>query len=442
MNTSLLPHLLLLLLAHSAPSFAAECTAECSAEFVDKCAPYQCAKGGNGFSHAEAYDACREELDNKIGPIKNKCVPECTDTTAMALEKTNGEDCKESSGAGDTGGGTGIGNSGSNDPDLECQVAVDVKHTSPTLCTDENKGCCACENDDSSKTYVLWIHNGTIQRCIHTYGVPTVDGTPKPVVLSMNGYGSGKINGGAKRAANKYGFAIVGVGSTSPKTATGFRLSFGNDGIANAANPTPCTEAENRDKPYTDAIFAWIEAQGDKRLDALAVYAEGFSQESMYAAYVSVCYADKVKGLWQGGSGLSKAGHTPVVPGFQGQCSLTSFTEHKQDCCTASATSFCKDCAWWPIYPRTCSNKLVDCIMAYTDDAIGCGSDYYMYEAMTAEGNDARLLSFAGGQHSNPKNEWDWKVGCLGITDSCSSDLIVRPRSLHVLMMRPRAQAT
>ena len=51
-----------------------------------------------------------------------------------------------------------------------------------------------------------------------------------------------------------------------------------------------------------------------------------------------------------------------------------------------------------------------------------------MYEAMVAEGNDARMLSFspndptAPGGHQNPKNKYSWIVGCLGIVDSCSTE--------------------
>ncbi len=89
--------------------------------------------------------------------------------------------------------------------------------------------------------------------------------------------------------------------------------------------------------------------------------------------------------------------------------------------------NFCTDCTWWPIYPRTCEHKLVDCIASYTNDNIACGTDYYAYEAMQSEGHDARMLSFspnapsAPGGHQNPKNKYSWIVGCLGIVDSCSS---------------------
>ncbi len=46
-----------------------------------------------------------------------------------------------------------------------------------------------------------------------------------------------------------------------------------------------------------------------------------------------------------------------------------------------------------------------------------------MYEAMSAEGNDARMLSFparSGNAHRDPENAYAWKVGCLGIVNSCS----------------------
>ena len=65
----------------------------------------------------------------------------------------------------------------------------------------------------------------------------------------------------------------------------------------------------------------------------------------------------------------------------------------------------------------------------YTNDAIACGSDFYAYEAMVANGHDARLLSFPPGSgeggHKGPENQVDWIVGCLGIMSSCSSTIFV-----------------
>ena len=36
-----------------------------------------------------------------------------------------------------------------------------------------------------------------------------------------------------------------------------------------------------------------------------------------FAAYISVCFASRVAGVWQGGSGLARTGLAPVVPGKQ-----------------------------------------------------------------------------------------------------------------------------
>lgn len=50
----------------------------------------------------------------------------------------------------------------------------------------------------------------------------------------------------------------------------------------------------------------------------------------------------------------------------------------------------------------------------------------YMYDAMVAEKNDARMISFtpnsggSNGGHDEPRNGFDWIVGCLGIVESCT----------------------
>lgn len=64
--------------------------------------------------------------------------------------------------------------------------------------------------------------------------------------------------------------------------------------------------------------------------------------------------------------------------------------------------------------------------MSYTNDGIACGSDFYAFEEWTATGNDARLLSFSPssneGGHREPDYSYAWLVGCLGMTDSCSTE--------------------
>lgn len=99
----------------------------------------------------------------------------------------------------------------------------------------------------------------------------------------------------------------------------------------NHLNPTPCEETDSRDYLYIKGVLDFI--ANDDSLDASKVYFEGFSQDSMFAVYASVCFADRVAGVWQGGSGLAKTYHKPLVPGLQGQCSASIYSSLGNDCC-------------------------------------------------------------------------------------------------------------
>jgi len=320
----------------------------------------------------------------------------------------------------------GIGEKQGSITDLEEKESVVVEHeeanpTTPTPCTESNKGVCACAKAPV-QTYVFWPGNGSVQRCFDVYIPSSASASASvPVLVHVDGYGSGKLGQGWVKEGNYYGFATISIGSNNKDGAGGFALEFGGNGIANNTRLTPCSDSDSRDMPYLKAVFGFIATQGS--LDASKVFTEGFSQSSMFAIYIAVCFADKVKGTWQGGSGLAKTGYTPIVPGKQAQCSFTSHKEHGGSCCRED---FCTECQYWPLWPRTCPNKMIDCIAAYTNDPIACGSDYYMYEAMVSEGNDARLLSFkptssVKGGHKNPQNKVAWIVGCLGIADSCTA---------------------
>lgn len=153
-------------------------------------------------------------------------------------------------------------------------------------------------------------------------------------------------------------------------------------------------------------------------------------QWSCCCRYVAVCFADRIAGVWQGGSGLALSGYQPIPPGIQGQCSYDDYANDGASCCSTDTNHFCTDCQYWPIYPKSCGNTLIDCLVSYEDDPVGCGSDYYMYNAMQNEGHDPRLMSIknddrllisSGSGHQPPQNEWAWKAGCLGLTDPCSS---------------------
>ena len=403
-------------IAHSAP-----CSSACESAFVSNCFDFQCRKDTIN-SGADAYAACIEEIGTS-GPLKNKCEASCTVTAAMKTKES--EDCD--SGSSNTGG-NGNGGNGGNTPGSFCDDTVTItgKPTEPTLCTDRNAAVVV---------YTFWPMTGSnanTQRYFSILNFPSTTLTKKlPVMIQIKGYGGDGIlrNGGAgKEAAEYYKFAYLQMASPFKDGGGKFGLEFGADNVANDQNPMPCDDSQSRDLPYMRKIINWIENQD--QLDKTKIYSRGFSQNSMFAVYMAVCFADKFAGVWQGGSGLALTGQTPIVPGAQAQCKLSDALADggTQQCCQKH---FCSECKYWPLYPKTCAvskpkRKLIDCIMSYTNDGIACGTDKYMYDAMAREGNDARMLSFSpssgvSGGHSNPQNDWAWVAGCLGISTSCSS---------------------
>jgi len=302
--------------------------------------------------------------------------------------------------------------------------------TEPVECTDANKGSCEC--GDKSKgftTYTFWI--GDVQRCFTVFYPLSRAGEKLPVVLSPNCYAEDRLQGiamtsatrGDNAAATKYGYSRIGL-----STPDG-HWTFGNDNIVNDEKPMPCSDEDSKDIPYLKTVFAFIESNSDT-LDNEKIYAEGFSQNSMFSAYTAFCFHEKVVGVWQGGSGLALTGEKPFVPNKGAQCTASSFEEYGGQCMSKDP---CTVCQYWPIYPCYTENRpMVHCIAEYTNDGVsvqeGVSSAEHMYEKSMNEGHDARLLRFdpsgdgtIEGGHKDPKNTAHWYVGCLGITEPCSS---------------------
>ena len=90
------------------------------------------------------------------------------------------------------------------------------------------------------------------------------------------------------------------------KFSDGF-WTFGNDGLVNDDNPMPCSDWDGKDMPYLRTIFNFIDAN-PSMFDNTKIYAQGFSQNSMFSAYIGFCFNDRVSGIWQGGSGMALTG--------------------------------------------------------------------------------------------------------------------------------------
>merc|ERR1740122_754478 len=126
----------------------------------------------------------------------------------------------------------------------------------------------------------------------------------------------------------------------------------------------PCSDEDSKDIAYIRKIFNFIESNPDK-FDASRVYAEGFSQNSMFSAYIGFCFPDNVVGIWQGGSGMAITGDPINLPGCQGQVTASDF---------ANECSNCND------------------FISNDKQGLGYSTGTNMYEAMLEEGHDARLL--------------------------------------------------
>ena len=61
----------------------------------------------------------------------------------------------------------------------------------------------------------------------------------------------------------------------------------------------PCADEDSPDIAYMRKVFTFLESQPEY-FDMTRVYAEGFSQNSMFSAYIGYCFADNVRGIYQG----------------------------------------------------------------------------------------------------------------------------------------------
>merc|ERR1712223_1541807 len=199
-----------------------------------------------------------------------------------------------------------------------------------TVCT----GSCTCESGDTSKGFTTYgfVKDG-VQRCFTVFHPLERAEESLPVVISSQCYGKDKLqsismkneNAADNKAAARYGYARIGV-----STPDG-HWTFGNNNIVNDLKPMPCADEDSKDIAYMRKIMDFI-AANPQQFDANRVYTEGFSQNSMFSAYIAFCFPDNVLGVWQGGSGMAITGEPPNLPGCQGQVTASDFADNCQNC--------------------------------------------------------------------------------------------------------------
>ena len=317
-----------------------------------------------------------------------------------------GPDTGGQDGPGEAAGSAGSAGSGRGLDDLD----------GPQACTPDNQGACECSDQPGFTTY-SWTVDGQ-QRCFTVY-TPESD-KPLPVIIQMNCYAENRLRAGGCTsdsdfisAANTFGFVAVCASSTDGN------WTFGNDGVSNDERPTPCNTEDSKDIAYLEGLFGVLETLGaEQKLDFTQVLTAGFSQNSMFAAYTSICFPDVVTGVWQGGSGLFVAGETDPLPQMEGVCRRSDFLEHGERCVDVTP---CDECQYFPAYPVATDHPRRACVMAYEDDFL-FPTARPMFTRLLAEGHDATLLSFPeiGRGHSGPLQEWEWIISCLNVTAECS----------------------
>ena len=109
-------------------------------------------------------------------------------------------------------------------------------------------------------------------------------------------------------AAEIYGYARIGLSTPDGN------WEFGNNGIINDDYPMPCSDEDSKDIPYLKTVFKFVEQH--QYLDSTRMWAEGFSQNSVFSAYIGHCFRENVLGIFQGGSGLALHGSRPYFPGI------------------------------------------------------------------------------------------------------------------------------
>lgn len=325
---------------------------------------------------------------------------------------------------------------------LAITLAQEEKPTKPTKCSATNQGRCECGNESVGiTTYTFW--QGDEQRCFHVY-VPEEleDKVGLPVAVFSNCYAEDSLKDtdmkglwtSGNKAAARYGFVRIAI--SSPRSA----WVFGNDNAISDQNPLPCRDEDSQDIAYVRIILDWVKS--NPKLNEKKMYAWGHSQNSVFSSYVAYCFPDNFAGVYQSGAALTVKGTLPVGPACQTYVKSSDYSQcrneglKKKDCSKCAERYPCDQCQYWPIYPcYNAKRPMINCITGYNDDPYmydtknpeEVGNGWKMYNAANNEGHEGRMFefttpsdgSFTGG-HNTVKNTDYWRVGCLGITKSCS----------------------
>lgn len=225
-----------------------------------------------------------------------------------------------------------------------------------------------CQVSDCPGCVVHKLTVGEKERCFTLYtpttGSPPADGWPVMVYFHGMG-GQAKSTCSTKKKfgkddhvtnpeyAEQLGFALLCADSdenwqfptvtgtiTSPRSKSYGETKNDDPGVGEN-NLQACSETDNADAVYVKGLLDTLDAS--EAYDSKRIYFMGFSQGAGFTAWAATCFADRIRGAVQAGTGLKVAGDGYNVPG--GACE----TE-------------CSGCKFFPIQPGSEENRLTNAV--------------------------------------------------------------------------------
>lgn len=282
-----------------------------------------------------------------------------------------------------------------------------------------------CEVSSCDNCQVLTLEVAGVHRCytLYTPTTPTKPESGWPVVVYFHGMGGTAARTcSASRSPNEpdaltnlehaeeLGFALICADSDEDwqfPTVTGTVLKSGStqgevveaDPGVGGVNKRACSADDTADAVYVSGILDAIDDNG--AFDSERIYFMGFSQGAMMTTWASTCFADRIRGASQAGSGLKVAGDGINIPG-------------------AACATECDACEFFPIQPGSVEDPLLNvvgeelkwCQYAGCSDYL-LGSIFSMDQYLTSIGAPHAVQHY-DGPHEAPGNWFPMIAQCHG----------------------------
>jgi len=282
------------------------------------------------------------------------------------------------------------------------------------------------------------VHEFTVDgvtRCFNLF-TPASATKPMPVVIYFHGKGgaANKICSSkteVTQAAESMGFALL-CGDAYENWQ--FPRVGGDEGVS-SANPQPCTSEDTPEVDYVQTIFDTL-AAASATYDNQKIYTQGFSQGAMMTTWATTCFASKIRGASQAGSGLKLAKDAVTkewcagsssrrcsvketdgnnIPG--GSCPESSACEYFPIKTTKQQNSVGRDLKWCLF--AGCSDYLLGSVLSQnqhlTDEGAPVDIFYYDMPHKAPENWMPKVAQCHGWDNAPEVNEEPWLDSCEGI---------------------------